>query len=249
MTRESVGLVTGGAGGIGAAIVDRLVEARWRVVRADLSAALESRGGAGVDVAADAERGIVVQPLDVRSAASVEEAVAAACALGELRAVVNCAGVLRETRLDSMRESDVDDLLAVNLAGVILMCRAAAPHLGPGSAIVNISSIAAAAGSAPGVSVYGATKAGVEAMTRALACELGPRGIRVNALEPGFVRAPMAEIMLGRPGGEERIARAIPLGRLAEPSEIAEVVEFLCSDRASYMTGSVVVVDGGARAR
>jgi NAD(P)-dependent dehydrogenase (short-subunit alcohol dehydrogenase family) len=156
---------------------------------------------------------------------------------------------MSSTSLSTMVSSGVDDMLAVNLAGVIRVCRTAAPRLGPGSSIVNISSIAAAAGSAKGVSVYGATKAGVEGLTRALACELGPMGVRVNAIEPGFVRAPMADTLLDRPGGEERLVRTVPLGRLAEPSELADVVEFLCSPRASYVTGSIVVVDGGVRAR
>jgi NAD(P)-dependent dehydrogenase (short-subunit alcohol dehydrogenase family) len=247
MTDARVAFVTGGAGGIGAAIVDRLSESRWQVVRADLAPALEAHGASAA--ASDAGHGVVSQLLDVRSSTSVEQAIAAACELGELGAVVNCAGMLRETPLETMLESDVDDMLAVNLAGVIRVCRTAAPRLGPGSSIVNISSIAAAAGSAKGVSVYGATKAGVEGLTRALACELGPMGVRVNAIEPGFVRAPMADTLLDRPGGEERLVRTVPLGRLAEPSEIADVVEFLCSPRASYVTGSIVVVDGGVRAR
>jgi 3-oxoacyl-[acyl-carrier protein] reductase len=242
MTDARVAFVTGGAGGIGAAIVDRLSESRWQVVRADLAPALEAHGASAA--ASDAGHGVVSQLLDVRSSTSVEQAIAAACELGELGAVVNCAGMLRETPLETMVESDVDDMLAV-----IRVCRTAAPRLGPGSSIVNISSIAAAAGSAKGVSVYGATKAGVEGLTRALACELGPMGVRVNAIEPGFVRAPMADTLLDRPGGEERLVRTVPLGRLAEPSEIADVVEFLCSPRASYVTGSIVVVDGGVRAR
>jgi 3-oxoacyl-[acyl-carrier protein] reductase len=221
--------------------------AGWLVVRADLAPQLASHLSNAAEP--DAVRGITAQPLDVRSTPSVDHAIASACGLGDLGAVVNCAGLLRQTPLDDMHDEDIEAVLEVNLAGVMRVCRAASVHLGDGSAIVNISSIAAGAGGAHGVSAYGASKAGVEGLTRALACELGPRGIRVNALEPGFVRAPMAGVMLDRPGGEERLARAVPLGRLAEPGEIAEVVEFLCSDRASYVTGSVIVVDGGVRAR
>ncbi len=256
MTQVAAALVTGGAGGIGAAIARRLANSGLTVMAADLAGAWDARdaGGATDPMGADrpdASGGgrVVPAPLDIRSRASIEAALELACGLGELKAVVNCAGVLRDTRIESMSDEDVEDLLAVNLAGTIRVCRAAAPHLGEGSAIVNISSIAAGAGSARGVSVYGATKAGIEGFTRALACELAPRAVRVNAVEPGFVRAPMSTAMRSRVGGEDRLAAAVPLGRLAEPEEIAEVVEFLCSARASYVTGTVVVVDGGVRAR
>jgi 3-oxoacyl-[acyl-carrier protein] reductase len=246
-----VAVVTGGAGGIGVAIVRRMAASGVTVVSADLEAAWATRTSEDASyrsVAPDVGR-VVPATLDVRSSDSIAATFERATALGPLTAVINCAGLLRDTKIDGMSDESIDSLLAVNLAGTIRVCRAAAPRLADGGAIVNISSIAAGAGGARGVSVYGATKGGVESLTRALACELAPRNIRVNAIEPGYVRAPMSIAMRSRPGGEDRLATAVPLGRLAEPEEIAEVVEFLCSARSSYVTGTVMVVDGGVRAR
>ncbi|MGE3622134.1 MAG: SDR family NAD(P)-dependent oxidoreductase, partial [Acidimicrobiia bacterium] len=138
-------------------------------------------------------------------------------------------------------------VLAVNLAGTKRVTRAVAPRMPAGGAIVNISSISVSTPSAYGVSTYASSKAGVEAYTRATANELGPKGIRVNAVEPGYVRAPMLTTLLDA-RGEERLVKTIPLRRLAEVGDIAEVVEFLASDRAAYVTGIVVPVDGGALA-
>ena len=230
-----VALVTGAAGGIGGAIVDRLIEAGYVVVAGD--------------VQPSPHESAAVQPvtLDVRSNDSVAATVDAAATLGRLHAVVNCAGILRETPIDRSDERDVDAVTNVNLVGTMRVCRLASPHLDGGAAIVNIGSLAGSAGSAPAVSAYAASKGGVESYTRALACELGGRRVRVNVVAPGFVRAPMSELM--RSDGDERLARKVPLGRLGEPQEIAEVVEFLLSDRASYVTGVVVHVDGGVLAK
>ena len=234
---SGVAIVTGGAGGIGAAIVRRLVAAGRTVVCADLPDAIE---GASFD------GDVHLEPVDVTSSESIATMVAAAVARGRLTALVNCAGVLRPSPVDSISDPDLDSTLAVNLAGAVRVCRAATPQLAEGGAIVNVTSIAASAGSAPGVSVYAATKAGLEGFTRAAACELAGRGIRVNAVAPGFVKAPMAARV--RSAGDERLAKRVPLHRLAEPEEIAEPVEFLLSSRASYITGVVLVVDGGVLA-
>ena len=172
-------------------------------------------------------------------------AVAAAAQMGRLSGVVNCAGVLREARADEMPEAEADAMWAVNVMGAGRVTRAALAHLGAGTAVVNISSIVGAIGRFAGTAMYSASKAGLEGLTRVLACELAPRQIRVNAIAPGYIRVPMAPSWASMSGGEEVLTGQVPLGRLGEVGEVADVVEFLLSDRSSYVTGSVVRVDGG----
>jgi 3-oxoacyl-[acyl-carrier protein] reductase len=229
----SVAFVTGAAGGIGQAICASLARSGFTVYGGDLSVDTEHADGA-----------VVLAPLDIRSAESVDKAVAAAASLGSITAVVNCAGIVRHTPLDAMSDDDVLAVWNVNVAGAARVCRAAVPHMPAGSAIVNIGSVTARSGRLRGASAYGASKAGVEGLTRYLALELAPR-IRVNAVVPGYINVPMSPSMQAVSGGEERLAEMVPLGRLGETSEIADTVDYLLSPRASYITGSVLVVDGG----
>jgi 3-oxoacyl-[acyl-carrier protein] reductase len=228
-----VAFVTGAAGGIGQAICASLTRAGFTVYGGDLSVAAERTDGA-----------VVLAPLDTRSSDSVEAAVAAAAQLGTIAGVVNCAGIVRHTPLDDLNEADVDAVWDVNVAGSARVCRAAVPHMPDGSAIVNIGSVTARSGRLHGASAYGASKAGVEALTRYLALELAPR-IRVNAVVPGYINVPMSPSMRAVSGGEERLTEMIPLRRLGETSEVADVVEYLLSPRSSYVTGSSLLVDGG----
>ena len=232
----SVAFVTGAAGGIGRAICACLARSGFTVYGGDQSVHTERADGA-----------VVLAPLDVRSAESVDAAVAAAAGLGALTAVVNCAGIVRHTPLDGMSDEDVLAVWDVNVAGAARVCRSAVPRMPGGSAVVNIGSVTAQSGRLAGASAYGASKAGVEGLTRYLALELAPR-IRVNAVVPGYINVPMSPSMAAVSGGEDRLTEMIPLGRLGETSEIADAVDYLLSPRASYITGSVLVVDGGVLA-
>jgi 3-oxoacyl-[acyl-carrier protein] reductase len=237
-----VAIVTGGAGGIGQAINRRLVRAGYTVVAGDLRDALAK------DDPATADGGIVAAEMDVTSTESVEAAVSRAAALGNLRAVVNCAGIVRFTPVDDMDEDAMRGLWDVNVAGMGRVNQAVAPHLEEGAAIVNIASLTGLTGRLTGASMYGASKAGVMAYTRYLACELAPRGVRVNCLAPGYIAVPMSPSMRAVSGGEEAIIPTVPLKRLGTADEMAEIVEFLLSDRASYVTGATLVADGGVTA-
>ena len=241
MTERRV-LVTGGAGVIGLAICRSLRDARWIPVATDLAPAI-----AAIDWEAEDNTGIAHAELDVSSRSSVDAAVRRLG--GEWAGLVNCAGILRDTLLGSVCEESMQLMFQVNVAGTARVTDAVAPFIRDGGAIVNIGSLTGNMGRFVGASVYGATKAGVAAYTVYLAVELASRGIRVNNIAPGVIRAPMSPSMALVSGGEESCAAQAILGRIGEPEEVAEVVEFLLSDRASFITAQTILVDGGFIAR
>ncbi|HEY9524466.1 MAG TPA: SDR family oxidoreductase [Thermopolyspora sp.] len=238
-------LVTGGAGTIGMAICRRLRAGGWEPVAGDLRHAIEA-----VDWESPDNAGIRGVELDVTDRASIEAAAREIVREGErMGGLVNCAGILRDTFLGNVRDDQMNLMFQVNVAGMARVTDVFAPLLRDGSAVVNVGSLTGRIGRFVGASVYGATKAGVAAYTTYLAVELAERNIRVNNVAPGVIRAPMSPSMAAVSGGEERSAADAILKRIGEPEEVAEVVEFLLSDRASFITAQTLLVDGGFVAR
>lgn len=240
-------IVTGAGSGIGAACVKRLVTEGAKVVAVDVTqqGVDDARAVAGDP---DLVHGIV---LDVTDHAAALAAVAAAHqALGGLNGLVNCAGI---TGIGSIIDTDPEKhrrIMAVNLDGTINMCQAFVQAVKDDKtprAIVNISSGAGLMGVANRLS-YVASKFGISGISKSMAPELGPLGIRVNAVAPGVTRTPLMEYALKDPVKAKAILDAHPIGRIGEPEEIAAVILFILSDDASFMTGSVVSVDGGQTA-
>lgn len=240
-------LVAGAATGIGRATAELFA-------REGADLVLFGLGGAALDDAAAATGGRAVHG-DVTAAADIGAAIAACD--GRLEILVNAAGVIVPDRPASVDDAVWDRTLRVNLTGAMMTCRAALPLLArAGGAVVNVASVAAFNAS-PDSASYAASKAGLVAYTRSLAYAHGADGIRANAVAPGWVRTPMSEMemdLAAAAAGTDReaefaaLAGRIALGRIAMPAEIAACCLFLASDEASFVTGAVLVADGGGRA-
>lgn len=163
---------------------------------------------------------------------------------GSIHGLVNAAGLLRAGELADVSLEDWDLTLRIDLTGCFLAAQAAARHLDHGGAVVHISSIAGSQPQ-PFSGSYSPAKAGLTMLSRQMAFEWGPRGFRSNVVSPGLVRTPMSEAFYQAPGVLEARERAVPLRRIATPQDMADVALFLLSERASYVTGQEIVVDGG----
>lgn len=233
-------IITGAAQGIGFAIAEAFAREGSHVVIGDLDASAADRaakriGGSAIGVSCD-----------VADASDIEALISSAVtSFGSVDVLVNNAGITRDATMRKMTETQFDDVISVHLKGTWLGTRAASAVMrgqDSGGSIINMSSISGKVGLI-GQTNYSAAKAGIVGLTKAAAKEVGFAGVRVNAIQPGLIRTPMTE------GLRDDILAArlaeIPLGRVGEPAEVAQVALFLASDMSSYLTGAVLEVTGG----
>ena len=236
---DKVAVVTGGARGIGRAIVERLIEEDCRV-----AFTYRSSKDAAFDLQKKTKDRAVAFYLDVRDSAGVKRMVNSVKEkFGRLDIIINNAGGLSNKPLMMMQEKDWHEIIDTNLNGTYNMTRACIVTLmkQKSGCIINISSAAGITGLA-GMTNYSASKAGIIGFTKALAKEVGPYNIRVNAIAPGFIQTDLLE---GAARKREEFLRWIPLARFGTPEEVAELVLFLSGPDTGYITGAVIRIDGG----
>jgi 3-oxoacyl-[acyl-carrier protein] reductase len=247
---QRVAVVTGAARGIGAAVATRLAADGFAVAVLDLDE--QACAGTVEAVTAAGGRGLAVG-VDVSRSEAVREAVARVVAeLGPPVVLVNNAGIIRDNLLFKMTDDDWDAVLGVHLRGSFLMSREVQQHMTQArwGRIVNLSSTSALGNR--GQANYSAAKAGLQGFTKTLAIELGPFGVTVNAVAPGFIATDMTAATAARMGVsfedfQAAVAKEIPVRRIGRPEDIAAVVSFLVREEASFVSGQVVYVAGGPK--
>lgn len=241
-----VAVITGGASGIGREIARRFVAEGARVTLGDLDVRLLGEAARELGPACTTlEANVTVED-------DVERLVAAAIdAFGRLDVGVNCAGLSTFGPIAELSEGDWNLTVDVCLTGVFLSVKHEARRLlaqGEGGSIINIASLNAVQ-PAEGMSAYCASKAGIDMLTRCAALELGPHGIRVNAIGPGLIDTPLTQFQRDLPGIRAGYLENIPLGRVGTTQDVASAALFLASEESSWVTGDLLLVDGGARTK
>lgn len=243
---NKVAIITGARRGMGKAHALKLAEAGVKVVVSDISKEdcqkvveqIEKKGGQAIAVKCDVTKKLEVENMVKRA---IDQ-------WGQIDILINNAGICQFKPFLELTEEEWDRTLDINLKGYFLCAQAAAKEMKQkGGAIVNIASVAMGQQGVgmPNIVHYCASKGGVTGMTEALAVELAPYDIRVNAVSPGMIETPMIDPIKKDPQQEEALLDRIPLGRVGKPEEVSNLVLFLASDASSYMTGSTVVIDGG----
>jgi len=245
-------IISGGSRGLGLAVVERLLD------RGDCVATFSRSGSAALDalLVAHPDR-FHAEQIDAADSDAVRGFVERAVArFGRVDHCIANAAVAHEGVVATIRDDEIDAMLGVNLRGSIVLVRECVrqmlvghahatddPARTGGPSVVVVSSVVASRGS-PGLAVYAATKAALEGFARSLARELGPRGIRVNAVAPGFLETDLSASL--SEGNRERIVRRTPLGRLGLPEDVVGAIEFLTGPRAAFITGQTLTIDGGS---
>ena len=245
-------IISGGSRGLGLAVVERLLD------RGDCVATFSRSGSAALAALASlhADR-LHAERIDAADADAIRGFVARVAArFGGVDHCIANAAVAHEGVVATVRDDEIDAMLDVNLRGSIVLVRECVRQMlvrpvgderaaAGGPSVVVVSSVVASRGS-PGLAVYAATKAGLEGFARSLARELGPRGIRVNAVAPGFLETDLSSSL--SEANRARVVRRTPLGRLGVPADVVGAIEFLAGPMAAFITGQVVTVDGGSAA-
>lgn len=241
-----IALITGGGQGIGRGIVERFLEEGAEV------AIVQRRP---LDTALEKNPGVLGVHADLSTSSALSGAVGRAVEhFGGLDILVNNAGIMFERSVPAIRAEEWDLMMAINLRAPLFLAQAALPHMRRrgGGSIINIGSIEGLAAN-PGHAAYCASKAGIHGMTRAMAVDLGEDNIRCNAIAPGWIASELSETYLASlpdpATANEALNRLHPLGRVGRPEDVGDLAVYLASDRSGFLTGEIIVLDGGRTAK